>query len=163
MEWKTSSIRKDQTICQMYPMKVFMMVDGSYSSIDEPSLDSVTGLLDWNDNHSCHAFCWFLLTDPRGHIVFSSTVDEGSVGDKVAWENHHMCEVLKENFPTSYFSSEPLIPAICGDKAFPRIKVPEWFHVYTTRLKGSKADLKDIRCVIDPGFAPHRTRMVAKD
>jgi hypothetical protein len=155
---KTSTVRKDQTIRKLYPNQVFLFVDGSYFRVSEPHLCTMSRQLFWNSKHNCHAVSFFILVAPTGRVLYSSPIYEGSIGDGEAWRAQNMEEVLEANFPPSYFTSHPdITPTVSGDKAFPRVKVPAQWKLHTTRLKASKADLKDIRCVIDPKIAPHRS------
>lgn len=155
---KTSNVRKDETIRKLYPNQVFFFADGSYSQVSEPNLCSMSRRNFWNSKHNCHAVSYFILSDPTGRIVFTSKVYEGSVGDAEAWKSADMFGILKHSFPANFFSSQPHItPSIGGDKAFPRVKIPDHWKLHTTRIKASKADLKDIKCVVDPNLAPHRS------
>ena len=155
---KTSTVWKDQTIRSCYPSQSFFFVDGTCCPVSEPNLCPMSRQLFWNSKHSCHGICFFVLCDPSGQIVYSSQVYEGSIGDAEAWKNMTMDTLLKDKFPSSYFASEPgITPSIAGDKAFPRIKIPDGWKLHTTRIKASKADLKDVKCVVDPNIAPHRS------
>lgn len=155
---KTSQVRRDQTIRSCYPNQVFFFVDGTCCSVSEPNICSMSRQHFWNSKHSCHGVSFFVLCDPAGRIVFTSQVYEGSIGDAEAWKNEKMDSVLKDKFPSSFFESESQItPTIAGDKAYPRIKIPDGWKLHTTRVKASKADLKDAKCVIDPKVAPHRS------
>lgn len=119
-------------------------------------LNVKTIVLEFQTQMSCGVILHYCC--PTGKILYSSPVYEGSIGDAEAWRVPKMEEVLSESFPSSFFiSHQNITPTVSGDKAFPHFKIHSLWKLHTTRLSALKADLKDVRCVIDPKITPHRS------
>jgi hypothetical protein len=162
----TTSRYSHSTCKESYPNKRFLVVDGSYTRVLVPDSDSVERMLLYHSKHKIHAFGWFIVCTVDGRIVYMSNCYEGSISDKESWEKNNIRALLNSHYPASLFKESfrengsfwtPFQPAIAGDKAYPRISLPNssWC-VHTTKTSASEADLSDPKRFVDPKISVHR-------
>lgn len=107
----------------------------------------------WNNKHKIHAFSFFVIVAPDGRIVYVSTVDNGNVHDKTAWEESGVVDELEDFYSekTANFQF-----AVGGDKAYPNMTVPKGWHKYITKSGEKEASEKSTQLHFSPEIAKHR-------
>lgn len=107
----------------------------------------------WNNKHQMHAFSFFILVSPDGRIAYVSTVDNGNVHDKTAWEHSGVIEELEAEYRGK---GGDLQFAVGGDKAYPNMTVPEGWHKYITKSGKVPGAKPDPALRFTPDIAKHR-------
>ena len=109
------------------------------------SSDPLYSRLIQNGKHSIPAFVFFIVVTTCGRIVYvSEELKEGSVHDKTHWENEEVCLKLEEKY--GEFKGKVMINgqeyqlALCGDKAYPFMSIPEKWLLFITKTGGETKD-----------------------
>jgi len=113
-----------------FPKHLFFFVDGTVLKMWAPS-DSRCRRKHYNSKHGCHAWIFFVVVDPSGHIVFLSNVDVGSKHDSTHWNEIDVASKL-EKFYENMENDDGYILCLGGDKAYPGIDLPKGWHLYVT-------------------------------
>ena len=148
-EW---SRRHTEGLKEEFPGVLFYFVDGTVIEVDE-SCDVAFRRTLWNNKHQIHAVTFFILVAPDGRIVYVSTVDDGNVHDKTAWEKSGVINELED----CYRGKEgDLQFAVGGDKAYPYMTVPNGWHKYITKSGKVPGGKPDPALHFTPEIAKHR-------
>ena len=131
---------------------IFYFVDGTVVEVEESGDVAFRRLL-WNNKHQHSALSFFILVSPDGRIVYVSTVDNGNVHDKTAWEHSGVVDELEQFYAGG---SANFQLAIGGDKAYPYMTVPRNWHKYITKSGELPGANPDPTLHFTPEIAKHR-------
>lgn len=148
-EWQR---RHSSDLQTEFPGILFYFVDGTVVEVEE-SGDMAFRRMLWNNKHQIHSFSFFIVVAPDGRIAYVSSVDNGNMHDKTAWEQSGVVQELEEMYTPADTNFEL---AIGGDKAYPHMTVPKGWHKYITKSGEVPGEKSDPVLHFTPQIAKHR-------
>ena len=153
------SLRRD------FPEMAFFAVDGTPLPTFKPTSNKANRV---NFALKYHYCCkrYFILVDMTGRIVYLSKLFAGNSHDKTMFikaECKAFMEMCYSNLPTPAWNFDwgTVTPAICGDKAYPTLDIPEKWGLVITKSgekRGIAASLtRDVQFTMK--IAPYRTEV----
>ena len=148
-EWQAAH---SETIRDDFPSILFYFIDGTVVPITD-SNDYAWRRLNWNNKHGTYAWSFFIVVAPSGQICYLSKAGHGSDHDKTAWDNSTAVKELAE-----FYGLPPagLTFAVGGDKAYPNMQVPPFWHKYITKSGEGEAEPNQENLHFEPAIAKFR-------
>ena len=161
-EWENASSHK---LRFAYPSTLFFWVDGTVVKVWSPK-DMKSARTLYNAKHGYHAYSFFVVVRPDGHICYISKCLGGSEHDATHWNHSDVFDHLQMLYSHEIQGKQY---SIGGDKAYKGIRRPEnWQnHVTLTALteeeESDDEDNEDMNVswwkgnfIADPRIAPFR-------
>lgn len=127
-EWEASH---SQAFKDRYPGVLMFFVDGTVVPKYQSQVIG-TRKKDYNFKHKMPSFAFSIVVTEKGRIVWVSDLMDGNTNDATAWSSSGINDKLITNYAEFARAHPDLKFAICGDKAYPCIVIPEFFSVYVT-------------------------------
>ena len=115
-----------------YPNTLMMFVDGTPVEIFSPSNVGLKQIM-WNSKHAMSAFCFSAMCDLNGVVRWYSGIVGGKINDATCWNESRVAENLKTFYGPLFAMYPHLKFAICGDKAYPCIELPNGMFIFVTK------------------------------
>jgi len=108
-------------------------VDGTVLPIFDPT-DILAHRKTYNVKHNTTALTYFIVVTPRGRIMHCSKVVSGSTHDATQYAKSGVNALLEAKYGReSRINGRTFGFAICGDKAYANLTVPNGWHLYVTK------------------------------
>lgn len=115
-----------------YPNVLMLFTDGTPIEIFSPSNVGLKQNM-WNPKHGMPAFCFSAMCDLKGFVRWFSDITPGKTNDATAWNESLVAEKLHAKYSHLFRVYPHLKFAICGDKAYPCIELPDGMTIYVTK------------------------------
>lgn len=138
---ETWAARQDPEFAARYPNTYMFFVDGTVIRIYSYSIP-VLRRMSWNPKHKFASKTFTILVSADGGIVFVTPVTMGKVHDRDAWNMSGVSRKLIEAYVEQMREirgGADISLAICGDKGYPDIAVPELWKLYLTKSAEKEA------------------------
>jgi hypothetical protein len=135
-EWRA---HHSEELKQDFPDTLFLFVDGTVLEIYSPS-DAKARRAHYNSKHCFCAWSFFVVVSPMGEIVYVSKLSAGSEHDASQWDASDCVAKLQHKYLFLHPDRAKTKLALAGDKAYPRIDLPRYWHLYVTMTADEPED-----------------------
>ena len=129
-----------------YSKIILFHVDGSVSQTYVPGDCSAARVMR-NTKHNMHSWTWYIIVSSSGKILYVSEVEGGSIHDKTHLDNDQGLFKLAKWYGGKdghlVINGSKYQLCMCGDKAYPRAKLPPGWRGRVTKSGEQTNDVND--------------------
>jgi len=126
------------------------------------SSDPIVATENFNHKHQMPSLSFWVLVGMNGRILYTSEINMGNKHDATAWNESGIIQLLERTYPPPLTLAPPLHspeyePGLNADKAYPKIDLPNGFHLYVTKTAAPDMPQADMHRHMDASVARHRS------